>query len=68
MAKIRDDLVGVVYLKDGRKLAAGDTVPDGVELGEHVLAKTRARAAKDDGDAKSEPGKSDGDNAARNSR
>lgn len=62
MAKIRDDLDGVVYLDDGRKLAAGDTVPDGVELGEHVLAKTRAKAATGKPDA----AKGDGDNATGN--
>lgn len=55
MAKIRDDLDGVVRLLDGRILKAGDTVPDDVEVGEHVLAKAPAKsgrgaAAKADGD------------------
>lgn len=56
-AKIRPDLVGVVYLNDGRMLSAGDTVPDGVELGDHVLARGRGR---------SDSAKGDGDNAAGN--
>lgn len=74
MSKIREDLDGVVYLPDGRKLSAGDTVPEGVELGEHVLAKSRPRAAaKGDGDKAGQPksqtgdqggAKGDGDNAA----
>ncbi|MCH5645158.1 hypothetical protein [Gordonia sp. ABSL49_1] len=41
MAKIRDDLEGVVWVDvDGTpvKLVAGDTVPDGVAVGVHVLA------------------------------
>lgn len=36
MAKIREDLEGVVSV-DGHVLYAGDEVPDGVEVGEHVL-------------------------------
>lgn len=43
MAKIRKDLVGSVLVilpgeSDPTTLVAGDTVPDGVELGDHVLA------------------------------
>lgn len=55
-AKISDDLVGVVYLNDGRVLKAGDEVPDDAkdQVGEHALAKGRAtstskQAAKGDG-------------------
>lgn len=61
MAKIRDDLEGVVWFDvDGKKvkLAAGDTVPEGIEVGDHLLSgessATRARrkpaAAKDSDD------------------
>lgn len=38
MAKIRDDLQGVVSV-DGRNLKAGDTVPADVTVGDHVLAQ-----------------------------
>jgi hypothetical protein len=46
MAKIRDDLVGVVdagnVTGDGRlSLKAGDTVPEGVSVGDHVLAEEK---------------------------
>ena len=40
--KIRDDLEGVVYVEvdsQRRELKAGDDVPEGVELGAHLLAK-----------------------------
>ncbi|AXQ62839.1 hypothetical protein SEA_ANGELIQUE_8 [Gordonia phage Angelique] len=40
MAKIRDDLEGVVWVEvdgQGVKLAAGDTVPRGVDVGAHLL-------------------------------
>ena len=37
MAKIREDLVGVVSV-GGLNLSAGDVVPDGVTVGDHVLA------------------------------
>ena len=40
MAKIRDDLVGVVYVEvegDRVMLRAGDDIPDGVSLGDHLL-------------------------------
>ena len=37
MAKIREDLVGVVSV-GGLNLKAGDVVPDGVTVGDHVLA------------------------------
>ena len=40
MAKIRDDLVGVVYIEvegDRVMLRAGDDVPDGVSVGDHLL-------------------------------
>jgi len=40
--KIRDDLEGVVYVEvDSQRveLKAGDDIPEGVELGDHLLAK-----------------------------
>ncbi|QHJ86345.1 hypothetical protein SEA_KUWABARA_8 [Gordonia phage Kuwabara] len=52
MAKIRDDLEGVVYVS-GQVLKAGDTIPDGVEVGDHLVAPVNKggrprRAAGDD--------------------
>ena len=52
MAKIRDDLVGVVHVS-GQVLKAGDTIPDGVEVGDHLIAPVNKggrprRAASDD--------------------
>ena len=42
MATIRDDLVGVVTAYDATGvsvvLVAGDDVPEGVEVGDHLLA------------------------------
>lgn len=41
MAKIRDDLEGVVYVRSGSEilmLAAGSEVPDDVTVGSHLLA------------------------------
>ncbi|QSM04164.1 head-to-tail adaptor [Mycobacterium phage prophiGD51-2] len=47
MARIRDDLVGSVFLGDGVVLFAGDTVPRGATVGEHLLAEEKpARKAK----------------------
>lgn len=51
MAKIRKDLVGSVLVtlpgqSDPVALVAGDKVPDGVELGDHVLAPKEAKAPK----------------------
>lgn len=40
--KIRSDLKGVVYVQSEGGvacLAAGDTVPDGVDVGEHLTAE-----------------------------
>ncbi len=47
MAKIRNDLVGAVHV-DGHVLYAGDEVPDGVTVGDHVLdaAKPARRTRK----------------------
>ncbi|MGO3325320.1 hypothetical protein [Gordonia sp. (in: high G+C Gram-positive bacteria)] len=36
--RIRSDLVGVVHI-GGVVLAAGDTVPDGVTVGDHLVAE-----------------------------
>lgn len=36
--RIRDDLEGVVHVA-GVVLAAGDTIPDGVEVGEHLTGQ-----------------------------
>ena len=42
MASVRDDLEGVVTAYDAAgvpvTLSAGDDIPEGVEVGEHVLA------------------------------
>ena len=46
MAKIREDLVGVVDAGE-HALKAGDTVPDGVTVGDHVLAAEKP-APKDE--------------------
>lgn len=43
--KIREDLVGVVYV-DGHVLQAGDEVPEGVEVGDHLFDDPKADAAK----------------------
>ena len=59
--KIRDDLDGVVYvhLSGGGVacLTAGDTVPDGVTVGDHLIAKAAkpAAPAEDDAPADSAP-------------
>lgn len=45
MAKIRDDLQGVVSV-DGVNLSAGDAVPDGVTVGDHVLAQEKTAEEK----------------------
>lgn len=37
MAKIREDLIGIVYVGE-HVLKAGETVPEGVTVGDHVLA------------------------------
>lgn len=51
MSKVREDLVGVVwYTVDGgeaRSLKAGDAVPEGVELGDHLLADLRLPKSSD---------------------
>lgn len=61
MAKIRKDLVGSVLVtlpgqSDPVVLVAGDTVPDGVEFGEHVLAK---KESKSESGKPSKPAKSE---------
>lgn len=70
MARIREDLVGSVLIEnpaggDPLVLVAGDKVPDGVELGAHVLAaksgdsgskgKSKGKTTPDTGKAVSEP-------------
>lgn len=45
MAKIREDLSGVVSV-DGVNLKAGDTVPSGVTVGDHVLAQEKPAEEK----------------------
>lgn len=59
MAKIREDLVGVVSV-GGLNLSAGDVVPDGVTVGDHVLApqekpKAEPVPTNDDGDEGEKP-------------
>lgn len=39
MAKIREDLIGSVLLPSGAVLFAGDVVPDGETVGDHVTAQ-----------------------------
>lgn len=59
MAKIREDLDGVVYVRVGPEivcLAAGDEIPGEAEVGEHLTADTpapkkRGRPAKASDDA-----------------
>lgn len=50
MAKIRTDLDGVVWVEvngDRVALAAGDDVPDGIAVGDHLVAPTkRTRGGK----------------------
>ena len=46
--KIRGDLVGVVYVSVGGgvvALGAGDTIPAGVEVGEHLIEPEPAKVA-----------------------
>lgn len=47
MAKIRDDLVGVVHV-DGVVLQAGDTIPRGASVGGHLVDSKPAPRAKSD--------------------
>lgn len=51
MAKIRDDLFGVVIAFDHRggvyTLAAGDDVPEGVTVGAHALADAQEEKPKE---------------------
>lgn len=51
MARIKSDLEGVVHVyQDGvllpQPLAAGDEVPEGVEVGDHLLEPEEKPAAK----------------------
>ena len=46
--RIRSDLVGVVYVQTSGGvvcLEAGDTVPDGAEVGEHLTSEAEEPAA-----------------------
>lgn len=45
MAKIREDLCGVVYA-DGQYLRAGETVPSGVKVDKSLLAVEKKPAVK----------------------
>ena len=42
--RIRSDLVGVVHV-DGAVLAAGDEVPEGVTVGDHLVAAEKVKEA-----------------------
>lgn len=59
--KIRDDLEGVVYLTTEEGvvvLKAGDTLPSGAEVGEHLTKKDepkKSETVKEDADAGSKP-------------
>ena len=39
MAKIRDDLTGSVLVSNGAFLHAGDEIPEGVTVGDHLIAE-----------------------------
>lgn len=55
MSTVRGDLVGVVYVHAGDgavRLSAGDTIPDGVEVGEHLIA-----SEGEDADGARKPGR-----------
>lgn len=39
MAKIRDDLTGSVLVSNGTFLHAGDEIPEGVTVGDHLIAE-----------------------------
>lgn len=58
MASVRDDLDGVVTAYDAAgvpvTLSAGDDIPEGVEVGEHVLAGPKAKAPAKKAAAKSD--------------
>jgi hypothetical protein len=53
MTKVRDDFEGVVYI-DGKAYGAGDEIPEGVEVGDHLLPEEGKKdaAAKDAGPSK----------------
>ena len=60
MASVREDLEGVVTAYDAAgvpvTLSAGDDIPEGVEVGEHVLADgEQVEEVKDEGDADKVP-------------
>lgn len=52
--KIRDDLEGVVHV-DGKVLAAGDTIPDGVEVGDHLIEGAEVDGTRKRGGRRSTP-------------
>jgi hypothetical protein len=65
MAKIRDDLEGIALTEGGLILRAGDTIPDGVKVGDHLLAENAtAETADDHGGQNSPAGGATGANGA----
>lgn len=58
MASVRDDIEGVVTAYDAAgvpvTLSAGDDIPEGVEVGEHVLADSKTKAPAKKAAAKSD--------------
>lgn len=50
--RVRSDLVGVVHVS-GMVLAAGDTIPDGVSLGDHLIIESDG----EDSDGARKPGR-----------
>ena len=47
--KVRSDLEGVVWVRLGASpvmLQAGDEIPDGVSLGEHLVEKPRGKTTR----------------------
>ena len=39
MSKVRDDLTGSVLVSNGTFLHAGDEIPEGVTVGDHLIAE-----------------------------
>lgn len=71
MATIRNDLVGVVYVvvdHNRTALRAGDTVPGGVEIGDHLLAADTAATETADEPARRTPARKAAAAAPRKTR
>jgi hypothetical protein len=53
--KIRDDFVGVVYAPNGDVLEAGDEVPQGLDLGDHLFDQAAEPAPEEQPAPEAEP-------------